>query len=311
MRWWTQESDMTEIYKGTENMQRQGSTSNSAMPIHSPLRDAWKQFCNNRPAIFGAAVVLALFFMAAFASYLAPQSPTELNLGKGYTSPSRTHLLGTDEMGRDVLSRIIFGSRIVVMVSLSATASAALMGGAAGLWAGYAGGRLDDLFMRLLDVLMAFPAFLLAITFVAFLGPGTFNIILVVAITRFPRYARLIRGLTLHFKQFSYVEAARAIGAVRMRIVIRHILPQCLGPFLVYTSLTFGGSILAIAGLSFLGLGIQPPTADWGVMLARGRDYMLVAPWLGFVPGTAIFITVLALNLLGEGLRDALDPKLR
>ena len=284
-------------------------TTEASYVIQSPLRQAWKKFRRHKPALFGAAIVLLLFVSASFAPFLAPYSPTALDLGKGYSPPSAAHLLGTDEMGRDVLSRIIFGSRIVVVVVLSATSLAALTGAAVGLWLGYLGGVFDDVLMRILDAFMAFPAFLLAIALVAFLGPGVVNIIIVVAVTRFPRFARLIRGMALSLKEAVYVEAAVAIGSSRRHVILHHILPGSIGPFVVYISLTFGESTLAIAGLSFLGLGIQPPTPDWGVMLARGRDYLLVAPWLAFVPGAAIFISVLAFNLLGDGLRDALDPR--
>jgi len=196
-----------------------------------------------------------------------------------------------------------------VGVALSSVLLSAITGSSVGLLVSYIGGWVDEIVMRFLDVLLAFPAFLLAIVLVAFLGPSARNIVIVIAVTRFPRYARLIRGEVISLRSSIYVESARAVGAGQLRIVIRHILPGCVGALAVYVTLTLGESILAIAGLSFLGIGIQPPTPDWGVMLTRGRDYLLLAPWAALSPGIAIFVTVLGFNLLGDGLRDAFDPQ--
>jgi peptide/nickel transport system permease protein len=207
------------------------------------------------------------------------------------------------------LTSSISWARVIIKVCFSATLVASLVGIALGVMAAYRGGVIDDLIMRFADVLLSFPAFLLAIALVAFLGANVLNIILVIALTRLPRYARLIRGSALSVKQMEFVEAARAVGAGHLFIILRHVLPNCLGPIVVFSTLTLGDSILTISGLSFLGLGIQPPAADWGVMLARGKEYLLTAPWIAFFPGMAIFLTVMGFNLMGDSFRDALDPK--
>jgi len=284
-------------------------TTSGDAATRTPLNEGWRRFRRNKLGLVGAGIILALFLIAALAPVIAPSSPYAIVLSEAYKSPSPAHWFGTDEMGRDVLSRIIYGARIVVLVSLTSILLAAVSGALVGVAIGYAGGIIDDIVMRILDAMLAFPAFLLAIALVAFLGPSTTNIILVMAITRFPRFVRLIRGKTLSLKQMTFIEAARAIGVSDRRILTHHLLPGCMGPFVVYASLALAGAILGIAGLSFLGIGIQPPTADWGVMLSRGRQYLFSAPWLAIIPGLVIMITVLGFNLLGDGLRDALDPK--
>jgi len=288
-----------------------GRTQASASPrrISSPARDAWRRFARNKLSFVGGAIVLVILLAALLAPHIAPSSPVAISLREKYRRPSSEHWLGTDELGRDVLSRLIYGARVAVGVAFSAVLLAAVVGSIAGLIVSYSGGWIDEIAMRFLDIVLAFPAFLLAIVLVAFLGPNTMNIVLVIAVTRLPRYARLIRGQVISLKETVYVEAARAIGAGELRIALRHILPGCVGALAVYVSLTLGESILAIAGLSFLGIGIQPPTPDWGVMLTRGRDYLLLAPWVALAPGAAIFATVLGFNLLGDGLRDAFDPR--
>jgi peptide/nickel transport system permease protein len=275
----------------------------------SMLSLTWSRFAGSKGGLLGLVVVLLLFAVAALAPWIAPHPPLAMNQKAIYSPPSLTYLLGTDELGRDILSRIIFGSRVIIKVCFSATFVASLVGVALGVIAAYRGGVIDDLIMRFADVLLSFPAFLLAIALVAFLGANVLNIILVIALTRLPRYARLIRSSTLSVKQMEFVEAARAVGAGHFFIILRHILPNCLGPIVVFSTLTLGDSILTISGLSFLGLGIQPPAADWGVMLARGKEYLLTAPWIAFFPGMAIFLTVMGFNLMGDSFRDALDPK--
>lgn len=272
-------------------------------------RSTWRRFKKNRGATVGLCLIGLLIFVALFAPVLAPHSPDALDLQTVCSPPSRDHWLGTDELGRDVLSRLIHGSRIVVVVAISATAVATAVGVVLGLVAGYYGGWVDTIIMRALDVLLAFPGFLLAIALVAFLGANTLNIVVVVGLTRIPRYARLIRGTVLSVREIEYVQASKAVGSPEIRTMLLHVLPNCIGPTLVYASLTFGDSILTISGLSFLGIGVQPPTADWGSMLSRGREYLMVAPWLAVCPGAAIFVTVMAINLTGDGLRDALDPR--
>ena len=267
------------------------------------------RFAKSPGGLAGLTLVALLFATAVFAPWIAPYPPLQMDRGAIYASPGPKHLLGADELGRDILSRLLFGSRVVILVCFSATAVASVLGISLGLVAAYCGGRVDNLTMRFADVLLAFPAFLLAITLVAFLGANLANIVVVIALTRLPRYARLIRSSALSVKQMEYVHASRSLGAGHLRIIGRHMLPNCLGPIVVYSTLTLGDSILTISGLSFLGLGIQPPTADWGVMLARGREYLLTAPWVAFFPGMAIFCTVMAFNLMGDSFRDALDPR--
>jgi peptide/nickel transport system permease protein len=269
----------------------------------------WRRFLRGKGGPLGLGLVGLLFIAGACAPWLAPYPPLQMDRGAIYAPPSAKHLLGADELGRDILSRILFGARIVILVCFSATAVASVLGVGLGLVAAYCGGRVDNLAMRFADVLLSFPAFLLAIALVAFLGANLINIVLVIALTRLPRYARLIRSSALSVKQTEYFHATRSLGAGHARIIGRHLLPNCLGPIVVYSTLTLGDSILTISGLSFLGLGIQPPTADWGVMLVRGKEYLLTAPWLAFFPGMAIFFTVLGFNLMGDSFRDALDPR--
>lgn len=276
----------------------------------TPARRAWKRFLRNRTAVAGAVIFAILLLTALFAPFLAPYDPTAMQIQRSYAPPSRAHWFGTDELGRDVFSRVVFGARIVVGISVSATVLAAGAGVLLGLCAGYFRGRLDLVISRLMDLLLAFPAFLLAVAMVAVLGPSLPSIVAVIGLTRLPRYVRMMRGEVLRTAEDDYVSAARAIGARDRAIMLRHILPNCLGPILVLSSLTLGDSILTVSGLSFLGIGVQPPTADWGVMLTRGREFLLVAPWLPMFPGAAIFLTVMGFNLLGDGLRDALDPRL-
>jgi len=283
------------------------STPSSKTP--SPFSLTWRRFAKSKGGLVGLVLILLLFAAAASAPWIAPHSPLAMDQKAIYSPPNLKYLLGTDELGRDILSRIIFGSRVIIMVCFSATLVASLVGIVLGVMAAYRGGVIDDLIMRFADVLLSFPAFLLAIALVAFLGANMLNIILVIALTRLPRFARIIRSSALSVKQMEFVEAARAVGAGHLFIILRHLLPNCLGPIVVFSTLTLGDSILTISGLSFLGLGIQPPAADWGVMLARGKEYLLTAPWIAFFPGMAIFLTVMGFNLMGDSFRDALDPK--
>ena len=256
-------------------------------------------------------MIFLVAICALFSHHLAPYDPNALNLASTYQAPGLSHPLGTDEFGRDVLSRIIFGSRVAMGLALTATLAGMICGILLGLISGYRGGWIDGLIMRCLDVLLSFPSLILAIGLVAFLGPSITNIILVVAITYAPRYARLIRGAALSIREEEYITAIRALGMGEAGIAIKHVLPNCIGPILVYASLNLGTTILVIAGLSFLGLGVPPPTADWGGMLARGRENLVAAPWVAVFPGVAILVTVMGFNLLGDGLRDVLDPRMK
>jgi peptide/nickel transport system permease protein len=223
--------------------------------------------------------------------------------------PSLEHPMGTDDFGRDILSRIIFGARISLRIGLVAITAALAVGTVLGLWAGYWGGAIDTVIMRLMDLLLAFPSILLAIAVVAVTGPGIDNAIMAVSVVLIPQFARLVRSSVLSVREMAYVEAARALGAGQARILFVSVLPNCMAPIIVQTTLSLGTAILDAAGLSFLGLGAQPPMPEWGAMLAGGRELLLEAPWVMTFPGLAIFAVVLALNLFGDGLRDALDPK--
>ena len=271
--------------------------------------DIWRQFCKQRLGLIGGGILCMLLLMALLAPVLAPYDPLAQDLYQRLQPPSADHWLGTDDFGRDILSRIVFGSRISLRIGLIAI-SVALTGGTLfGLVAGYRGGMVDMLIMRLMDLMLAFPSILLAIAIVAVIGPGIENAILAVSIVLVPQFARLVRSSVLTVREATYVEAARALGATESRLLFYSILPNCTAPLIVQTTLGMGTAILDAAGLSFLGLGAQPPVPEWGAMLSGGRELLLRAPWVMTFPGLAIFTVVLGLNLFGDGLRDALDPK--
>ena len=273
------------------------------------LAEIWRQFRKQRLALIGGGILAGLVLVALLAPLLAPQDPLAQDLYGRLQPPSTSHLLGTDDFGRDILSRIIYGARISLRIGLI-TISLALTGGTLlGLVAGYRGGFADMLIMRLMDLMLAFPAILLAIAIVAVIGPGIDNVILAVCIVLVPQFARLVRASVLTVRETTYVEAARALGASEPRVLFYGILPNCTAPLIVQATLGMGTAILDAAGLSFLGLGAQPPAPEWGAMLAGGRELLLRAPWVMTFPGLAIFTVVLGLNLFGDGLRDALDPK--
>jgi peptide/nickel transport system permease protein len=259
----------------------------------------------------GLVVVGLLCFSALFAGVVAPYSPVQINMPQRLLGPSLRHPFGTDDFGRDVLSRIIHGSRISLEVGAIAVGIAVIVGVVLGVCAGYLGGRVDSIIMRVMDIVLAFPAILLAIAIMAILGPSTANVMIAIGIVYIPIFARVVRGSTLQVRAHEYVEAARAMGAADSWIVRRHVLPGTSDAVIVQVSLSLAFAILAEAALSFLGLGTQPPQPSWGSMLASGREWIERAPWLTIFPGLAIFVTVLALNVIGDGLRDALDPRLR
>lgn len=259
----------------------------------------------------GLAILAFMALTAVLAPQISPYDPNEVNLLYQLQGPSREHILGTDLYGRDILSRIFWGGRTTLVVGLIAVAIAASVGILLGLISGYRGGLVDSVSMRLVDVLLAFPRVLLALTIVGMLGPGLFNVMLAVGIASITGYARLVRGTVLSAKEHAYVEAAKVVGCPDSRVLFRHLLPNVIGPVIVLATLDVAAAILAASALSFLGLGVQPPTAEWGYMLNEGRLYLRSAPWITFFPGMAIMISVLSINMLGDGLRDALDPKLR
>lgn len=273
------------------------------------FREIWKRLRKQRLAMIGGGILFLLLFVALCAPVLAPHDPMEQNLYARLQPPSLEHPLGTDDFGRDILSRMIYGSRISLRIGGASITAALLVGTLLGLWAGYWGGWPDTLIMRCMDLLLAFPSILLAIAIVAVAGPGIDNAIMAVSVVLIPQFARLVRSSVLTVRETAYVEAARALGAGQMRILFVGILPNCMAPIIVQTTLGLGTAILDAAGLSFLGLGAQPPMPEWGAMLAGGRELLFEAPWVMTFPGLAIFIVVLAINLFGDGLRDALDPK--
>jgi len=276
------------------------------------MREVVRVFRKSGSALTGLALVLAVAVASMVAPVLSPHDPDAIDTTRRLARPlGADHLLGTDEFGRDLLSRLLYGARISLVVGLASTALAALAGSAAGLLAGFFGRWVDQAIMRSIDTLMAFPYFLLAIAIIAALGPGLVNGMVAVAIVNIPFYGRIVRATVLAVKQTEYVEAARALGVSEVRLSLTHVLRNCLAPLIVSITLNVGGMITALAGLSFLGLGVQPPTSDWGSMLASSRQYLNVAPHVAALPGLAIFLTVLGFNLLGDGLRDALDPRLR
>jgi len=260
--------------------------------------------------MMGAVVVALVILVAIFAAYVAPYSPTA-QASKRLLEPSAEHLLGTDEIGRDVLSRVIFGARISLYVGVIAVTIALCLGATTGIISGYIGGTFDNLAMRVVDIMFAFPGLVLAIVIAGLLGPSIGNAMIAIGIVYAPQYARVARGSVLSVKEELYIEAARTVGGPGIHIVWRHILPNIIAPLIVLTTLSMSTAILTEASLSFLGLGTQPPEPSWGSMLSTGRRFMEIAPWVAIYPGLAIMLAVLGFNFLGDGLRDALDPRLR
>jgi peptide/nickel transport system permease protein len=277
----------------------------------SPLARTLRGVRRDRAAMAGLVIFLALVGMAIFADWVAPYNPTAVHMRERLQEPSAAHWLGTDELGRDVLSRIIFGARASLAVGSIAVGIAATIGIMLGLSASYYGGPVDSLIMRILDGLLAFPSVILALAIMTALGPYLFNAMLAIGIVSIPAFARITRGSVLSLKETEFVEAARASGATDTYLMLRVLLPNCLSPLLVQVSVSFAAAILVEAALTFLGLGVQPPTPSWGGMLDTGRKYLDQTAWYSVSAGAAIFLTVLSLNLLGDGLRDALDPRLQ
>lgn len=277
------------------------------------MRLVWvigKRFSRNKLAVSGACVVLALIATSLLAPFIAPYDPTTIDVYNVLSPPSKTHLLGTDELGRDLLSRIIWGSRVSLKVGFVAVGIAITIGIIIGSIAGFYGGKVDAVLMRFVDMMLAFPTFFLILAVIAILEPSIFTIMAVIGVTGWMDVARLVRAEFLTLKERDFVDAAKAIGLKNNRLIFRHILPNALSP--VFVAATFGvaGAILTESGLSFLGLGVQPPDPSWGNILTAGKDNIEVAWWLSLFPGLAILVTVLSYNLVGEGLRDALDPRL-
>jgi ABC-type dipeptide/oligopeptide/nickel transport system permease subunit len=273
--------------------------------------DAWSRFRRNRLALVGLVLVAVLALSALLAPWVAPYDPARQSLIEKRARPGGKYILGADEFGRDILSRVIYGSRVALLVGVLSAAIAVVGGLGLGMIAGFSGGWLDSLMMRAIEILLAFPYLLLALAIVAALGPGSLNTTIAVGIWGVPAVTRIVRGSVLALRETEYVGAARALGAPALALLRRHILPNIVPSLIVYATLFMANAILLEAALSFLGLGVQPPTASWGLMVSTGRDVLLVAPHVATVPGLAIMLAVLAFNLVGDGLRDALDPRLR
>jgi peptide/nickel transport system permease protein len=270
-----------------------------------------RRFASSGTAVVGLAIVLLFVLMAILAPWLAPFGSDQQSLTDRLKPPSPQHLFGTDDLGRDVLSRVMFGAQISLRVGVLAVILSLLTGATLGLIAGYTGGWLDGLFMRGMDIVLAFPSTLMAIGIVAMRGPGLEMALVAIGIVNIPTYARLARAMAISLREREFVLAARCLGAGGPRLIRQHILPNSLSPLIVQATLGIATAIIEAAGLGFLGLGAQPPTPEWGLMLTNGRAFLLNAPWAMIFPGVAILLTTLAFNLVGDGVRDALDPSLR
>ena len=280
---------------------------------HGQMYQVWTHLKRNKTAMLGLAIVVLLILMVIFAGVLFDYDNVVIkqDITQRLQSPSGAHPFGTDEMGRDILARIFHGARMSLGISVVAVAFSLVVGGVLGSMAGYFGGKIDMVIMRCMDILLAIPNILLAITIVAALGASNMNLIIALTISGVPGFSRIVRGAVLTVRDSEYIEAARAIGAKTSTIIASHVLPNCMGPILVQTTLNVASVILSTAGLSFLGLGVQPPRPEWGAMLSGGRTYIRDYSYITMFPGCMIMITILSLNLLGDGLRDALDPRLK
>lgn len=277
----------------------------------SQFKEMWHMLIQNKAAVVGMIIIIVLILIAIFGKYIQPYDPNVGELSQSLQAPSKAHILGTDEQGRDIFSRIIDGTKISLRVGIMAVAFALSIGTVLGAVAGYYGKKIDMIIMRFMDIILAFPSMLLAIAFMAALGRGIDKAIIAISIVTIPEYARIVRGSILSIKESEFVQAARVIGNSDASIIFKHILPNVISPIVVRATLGISSAILDTAALGFLGLGVQPPAAEWGSMLGSGRTYFFNAPHIVVFPGIAITITVIAFNLFGDGLRDALDPKLR
>ena len=280
-------------------------------PKTGQFREVWRRLKRNRAAIVGGVIVLLFVAIALLAPLIAPFDPNEGDLSQRLKPPGHEHLLGTDALGRDLLSRVIYGARISLQIQVVSVLIALVIGTLLGMIGGYYGGKFDHLIMRLMDILLAFPGIFLAISIIAVLGPGLVNLMLAAGIYSIPQFARIVRGSILTLKEKEFIEAARAVGEKDINILFRYLLPNSMAPIIIQTTLRMATVLLTASGLSFLGLGVQPPTAEWGAMLSNARAYLITAPHVATVPGLAIMLVVMGFNLFGDGLRDSLDPRLR
>lgn len=275
-------------------------------------KETWRRLKKDKAAVAGGIVLLIVIVLSLAAPVITVYNPNKVEMAQRLMPPgSPGHLLGTDHLGRDMLTRLLYGGRISVAIGFIAVAIAMFFGVIIGLFTGYFGGKFDIITMRFMDILQAFPYILLAICIIASLGPGLLNAMIAISIVGIPFYARIVRGTVMSLREQEFIDAQKVLGASTFRIIFKHILPNAMSPIIVAATLDVGWMIIAASGMSFLGLGAQPPMAEWGVMLSDGKDFLRVAPHISLLPGLAIFIVVLSLNLLGDGLRDALDPRLR
>lgn len=277
------------------------------------IAQIWRRLRKNKLAVAGLAILVIMVLAAVFADVLFDYEAMVIqqHAAERLQPPSAQHWLGTDEVGRDILARIVYGARVSLPVAFATIAIAAVVGGLLGAIAGYGGKKVDNVIMRVMDIFLAIPSILLSIAIVAALGPSMVNLLVAIAIANIPPFARIVRASVLTIRNEEYIESARAIGGSYGRILLKHILPNCMAPVIVQATMCIAGSILSIASLSFIGLGIQPPAPEWGAMLSSGRQYIRYAWWVCTFPGVAIMFSILSLNMLGDGLRDALDPKLK
>ena len=278
---------------------------------YSFAADTWRRLCKSKLAMLGVFILVVLVVCAVFADFIAPYAMDAQNLNGAYQLPTAAHWFGTDEYGRDIFSRCIFGARISLVVGFIAVGFAIVAGVLLGSIAGYYGGKLDNLIMRVMDVLMSIPQMLLAMCIVTALGSSLFNLMLAVGLSSTPKFARVVRAAVMSTREQEFVEAARAIGANNWRIIVHHILPNSISSLIVQATLAMAGAIISASALSFLGFGIQAPLPEWGAMLSTGRRYIRTEPYLTVIPGLAIMVVVYALNVVGDGLRDCLDPRLK
>lgn len=290
-----------------------GKSEKAAVKRNSPAYEIWKRFKKNKAAMLGLAIFSVMVILAVFADVICDYDTQVIaqNVANRLKPPSAVHWFGTDAYGRDIFARVVHGARISIVIGLAATVGSVCISGILGSIAGYYGGRVDNVIMRVLDTFLAIPGELLAMAIVASLGPSMTNLLIAVTIARIPPFTRVIRSSILTVIDQDYIEAAIASGARDSYIIVKHILPNAMGPIIIQATMGVGRMILTAAGMSFIGMGVQPPLPEWGSMLAEGRDFMRYSPYITLFPGLAIILTSLALNLLGDGLRDALDPKLK
>lgn len=274
--------------------------------------NAWHKFCRNKAAVVGLLIILVMVFLGLFAPWISTHDPNAIDVLHPYLKPmTEGHLFGTDDVGRDLFSRIVYGARMSVLVALGSTLLGGIIGIVLGLFAGYLGGAVDSIIMRIMDGMFAFPFILLSILLVTILGSGVFNVILAIGIGNVPRFARVVRGQVIIAKNEEYCNAEKVLGASKIRLMFSHILPNTLSEVIIYATLNIGSAIISEASLSFLGLGILIPTASWGNILKAGKNCLLKAPWIATFSGLFIFITVIGFNLVGDGIRDVMDPKMK